>query len=527
MERLIDTASKLAGIDFNVNSYADIVQAIHVIQEEMGITGTTAEEASATITGSLSAVKAAWENVLVGISSGEQIEERITALGDTALAFAENYFPRIQKSIEGIFTVLETALPKVVEKLPAFIEENLPKLIEDTTNLIAKIVSILTSPESIKSISSAAGQILSSLATGLAQVTPDLITGVNAILISITKILFSPEMLKTLWEAGKGILSAVATGIGQALSSLGETVSQAVNAIVAYFNAPEEMAKLKKAGDDILHSLETFLSDKDAMVKLGDIAGKIIGLLVRGIGNAAVGLLEGATAIFTGINNYMEGEDWDGTGKKTMDALVSGWSAFWNQVSPELKTVGDKMTGWFRSIEWDEVGWDIFRAIADPWISNPDFVHFLSIIWGEDLSEYLSRTDLRPKTPKTFHVGREKNVTGTTSWVGQEAPEDWLAVDYGTDDPEAIYQLQIAKQMREEKYLNELQKEKDMAAEIYATTHKTAFDEEHGGFSMKEFLEEEENRRATNLIVNINAVPQNPQEIIREAKYTFERVLVN
>ena len=72
MQRLLDDAEKLSGQKFDLSSYGDIVDAIHVVQTEMGITGTTAKEASTTIQGSLATVKSAWENLLVGVSAGSE-----------------------------------------------------------------------------------------------------------------------------------------------------------------------------------------------------------------------------------------------------------------------------------------------------------------------------------------------------------------------------------------------------------------------------------------------------------------------
>ena len=68
MERLLSDAEKLSGIEYDVSSYADIVSAIHIIQTEIGITGTTALEASTTIQGSISSMKSAWENLVTGLA---------------------------------------------------------------------------------------------------------------------------------------------------------------------------------------------------------------------------------------------------------------------------------------------------------------------------------------------------------------------------------------------------------------------------------------------------------------------------
>ena len=117
MERLLADAEKLTGTKFDISNFADITQAIHAIQTEMGITGTTAKEATETISGSLGMVKAAWENLLVATSGGGDIEQRVDEFLDSAEIAAKNLLPAIKTSIEGIGKALMDMSPEIVDYL--------------------------------------------------------------------------------------------------------------------------------------------------------------------------------------------------------------------------------------------------------------------------------------------------------------------------------------------------------------------------------------------------------------------------
>lgn len=96
MERLLKDATKLSGIEYDISSYADIVDAIHVVQTEMGITGTTAKEASTTISGSISSAKAAWQNLLVGMADDTQdLDTLVDNFFDSIVTVGDNIIPRI------------------------------------------------------------------------------------------------------------------------------------------------------------------------------------------------------------------------------------------------------------------------------------------------------------------------------------------------------------------------------------------------------------------------------------------------
>lgn len=128
MERLLADAEAISGVHYDISNYADVVDAIHVIQTEMGITGTTAEEAASTISGSWNALKASWDNLLVSLAGGgDDIDTAVKAVFDSLLTWLGNLAPRILETVRGIIAaipaVIETAWPVVRDSFMSFVEE--------------------------------------------------------------------------------------------------------------------------------------------------------------------------------------------------------------------------------------------------------------------------------------------------------------------------------------------------------------------------------------------------------------------
>lgn len=152
MERLLTDADALSD-SFNlqkdasgelVYSYADVVDAIHIMQEEMGIAGTTAREASSTIEGSLSMMKASWENLVVGMADeAVNMDYLIDNFVESTATAAENLIPRIEQTISGIGTLIEKLAPIIAEALPTLVETLLPTIITAAVSLIAALANAL------------------------------------------------------------------------------------------------------------------------------------------------------------------------------------------------------------------------------------------------------------------------------------------------------------------------------------------------------------------------------------------------
>ena len=142
MQRLLDDAEAISGIEYDISSYADVVDAIHVIQEEMGIAGTTAKEASTTISGSVSSMKASWKNLLVGVADGSQnLDTLIDNFVGSVETVAENVLPVAEQALLGIGDLVEELLPVIVDRIPEIINNVLPQLLDSGMNMITTLLN--------------------------------------------------------------------------------------------------------------------------------------------------------------------------------------------------------------------------------------------------------------------------------------------------------------------------------------------------------------------------------------------------
>lgn len=146
MERLVKDAAKLdKSIDGNSLSYANIVKAIHAVQENMNITGTTAKEAEKTITGSLNSMKSSWGNLLTAMASGDNLDQCMKNMITSVETFANNIMPVVEKALVGLGTVIEKVSPMIAEKLPELAEKLLPPLIKAAVSLVEGLIKALPS----------------------------------------------------------------------------------------------------------------------------------------------------------------------------------------------------------------------------------------------------------------------------------------------------------------------------------------------------------------------------------------------
>lgn len=221
MERLLKDASKISGIKYDISSYADIVDAIHVVQTEMGITGTTAKEASTTIQGSISSMKSAWQNLLTGLADeNADLDVLVTNMIESVGTVVENVLPKISIAAEGIVPIIQNLIPQI----PPLIEQLLPPLLEGALSLIQGLVTIL--PE----ITSTITGMLTSVLTSLVGMTPEILT---SILTIITELLNAINgMLPTIVEAIMQVVPQLITSLVAAIPQLLEAAIQFLLAIV-------------------------------------------------------------------------------------------------------------------------------------------------------------------------------------------------------------------------------------------------------------------------------------------------------
>lgn len=189
MKRLLEDANKInkqQGINtkYSLDSFADIVDAIHVVQNEMGITGTTSKEASSTIQGSVNSMKAAWTNMLVGISDDTQDFDKLTnEFVDSVATTASNILPRIETSLKGIGQLVQKLSPVIAQAVPTLVTDVLPEFISAGVSMITGIIDGMESSQS--QIIDGAIDIVGQLIIGIGQIAPELATAALDLILAL------------------------------------------------------------------------------------------------------------------------------------------------------------------------------------------------------------------------------------------------------------------------------------------------------------------------------------------------------
>lgn len=177
MERLLADAEKLSGVHYDISNLNDVYEAIHVVQGELGITGTTAEEASTTIQGSAAAMKAAWQNMLTGIADeNANFDGLINNLVNSIETFAQNIIPRVEQALKGIGKLVSGLAPIIVQELPNLISEILPSFIEAVMSIVDSIIGII--PELLPVVLEAITEIGMEVINSLSEILPDILQAV-------------------------------------------------------------------------------------------------------------------------------------------------------------------------------------------------------------------------------------------------------------------------------------------------------------------------------------------------------------
>jgi phage-related protein len=146
MQRLLDDAEKISGIKYDISSFADVTEAIHVMQEQMGIAGTTSKEAASTISGSVDMVKASWENFLTGMADPDQdFGELVGGLTDSIGIALENIIPRLVQALPRLIQGLAQVIQTLVGYLPQILGALLPGLVTGATELLGALGATLPS----------------------------------------------------------------------------------------------------------------------------------------------------------------------------------------------------------------------------------------------------------------------------------------------------------------------------------------------------------------------------------------------
>lgn len=378
MERLLADAEKISGIKYDISSYADIVDAIHVVQTEMGITGTTAEEAASTIQGSFGMMKSAWQNLVTGMADPDQdLGVLVGNFTDSVVIAGNNLIPRIQELLPRIVEATTSLIGTVSEQLPAILSTVLPSLVEGATNLVTGLMAALPSVlsvladvaptvintlvpaliELLPQITQTGIDVIVSLAQGIADALPQLIPAATDAIIEIVEVLTSPDNLGNLIDAALAIILALVDGLVDAtpklIAAVPDVIANLVTAIIA------NMPKILEAGveitmalaDGLIKALPELIAAIPNLI-LGIVQGiidnlpeiimagpKIIAALATGLIEAIPDIVMVIPQLIRSIVDTFLSFDWGSIGKNIVEGIKNGFVNMWNSFKQTVENV--------------------------------------------------------------------------------------------------------------------------------------------------------------------------------------------
>lgn len=244
MKRLLEDARKITGVTYDIDNLADVYQAIHVIQGELDITGTTAKEAASTISGSLNAMKAAYQNVMGNLALGEDIGPSLNALKETAVTFVrDNLLPAAVNVVSALPTALvslaaQLAAPmlhagvQAVLSLAAGLTSAIPELLREATKALEGIVNAIIT--GVPALINAGMLLLNGLVQGLLEAVPELLAALPGIVDNLTTTLaaFLPQFISAVNLLVMGVVQALPTAIQQIVAVLPALIDSLINVLL-------------------------------------------------------------------------------------------------------------------------------------------------------------------------------------------------------------------------------------------------------------------------------------------------------
>lgn len=257
MERLLADASKIAGVQFNIDSYSDVIQAIHVMQESMGIAGTTAEEARNTISGSLNMLGASWANFTTELGKDSaDIPARTAELVDSIVAVVQNIAPRLLAFAQNLFA----ALPELYEQLSPyiqqfvdmaaqFIEEHQDEIQAASTQLFDGIKAALK--EAIKMAIQALGEFIKEVIVTFPEWFPELLKAAGELFLAILEGLVNgiDPFMRQLEDMINGALGAIGNAVGSFVQGGADIIGGIIQGV------GEGLDGIRKVFDDVVYAM--------------------------------------------------------------------------------------------------------------------------------------------------------------------------------------------------------------------------------------------------------------------------------
>lgn len=356
MERLLEDAQALSGVEYDISNLGDVYEAIHVIQEDLGLTGVAAEEAGSTFTGSLAAMKAAGENLMANLALGEDIGPALDALGDTVQAFIfNNLFPMVGNMLEQLPDLLSGLSGIIIQSLN-MVTNNADEIVQIGIDVVTSLVEAIVEcapylVEAAVSLVMALGEAL--LTTDWVQVANDLIESLRD---SIS--LAAGEILGTDDSTIGGILDSITAGLPDLLESGVEIITQIANGILQ--NIPKI---IEAAGQIFTKFLDFAMKNYPTILKAG---ADLLLNLVNGIVNNLPKIIESVVKIITQFISTI-GENLPKIlqqGMEILGKLIAGLIQAIPKLVAAIPQIVTAIFKAFASVNWGKIGIDLIAGIA-------------------------------------------------------------------------------------------------------------------------------------------------------------------
>lgn len=409
-DKIIDLSdTQQIGAELAEVGFANMVKAINAVQTQMGITGTTAKEASSTIQGSVSMAKAAWTNLVTGMADeNADLEQLVNDFVDSVGAAAENIIPRVEIALEGAGKLIDRLFPIIIDKVPTIINDVLPKILSSAANIVTSLVTgisqnkdtifnttkdcmmliIDTITDLLPDIFELGMELVVTIAEGIIDNLDELIDSSVETVEKIVEIITEPKTLDKLLEAALKIIISLAEALVEALPNMVDSIIGIVTHIVDVITEEETLDKLldaslaviiaiaeglveflpelMTAAVTLVDRLIEFILEEENLKKLINTALVLVNAILGGILNSAGVLTEGAQSIVSTI----------------IEAIIT--------------------------TNWVEVGWDIVSGISQGIIDA----------WGDFVRKHPDTAKLWSNVATSFNAGGSDALVGTVNTIG-------------------------------------------------------------------------------------------------------------
>ena len=339
MERLLRTAEEIEGYDLgalDISSFADISEAIHIIQNDMGITGTTAKEASTTITGSTLSAKAAWENLLTSLADGNRdIGPQVENLVHTGQTMLDNVIPVFETALSGLGDFVTQMAPVIVDRLPGMIGEVVPALAESAWNIVTSFATAVA--DNGPALIDQGLEMLTRLSEG----------AVNGI----------PELLGQ-------VLPMIMQWTGEVRAHAGEIVDSGIDILLNFLQGIiNALPELITYVPTIISNIAGIINDNGPKILAAGI--ELLGMLLTGIIEATPTLIAEFPKIVKAIFDVITATNWLQLGSNVITWISNGVKNLSNTIPTMLKDIGKKALDWMRLLNWKGLGTSVITFIKN------------------------------------------------------------------------------------------------------------------------------------------------------------------